>query len=166
MHRMIFAQECPVPDDPIVIELPISLQYRGHDFATSVPRCAAKAEGGFVQLGPSQATEGGVARQTGLGARRFYATELNERKPACFLRSHACVDVLVDVQLQMAFELGVEIAIAAAGREQAGEAQDQDAHGSHEVFCAGDRKRATIAAVRCHSRASFSRCRWPARVSR
>ena len=56
MHRMIFAQERPVPNDPIVIELPIALQYRGHDFATSVPRCTAKAEGGFVQSSPSQAT--------------------------------------------------------------------------------------------------------------
>jgi hypothetical protein len=55
MHRMIFAQERPVPNDPIVIELPIALEYRGHDCDI---RSKVRRESGrwFVQSGPSQAT--------------------------------------------------------------------------------------------------------------
>ena len=74
-------------------------------------------------------------------------------------------DVVFDVHLQMAGQLLVELALPAATVEEGGRAQPERPQASHdEAFAV--KKRARMAVVCCHARASLSTCARPARVSR
>ncbi len=94
---------------------------------------------------------------------RTDAAEANDGRPSRFVRRHAGAQVVVDVQLQVALDLAIEIVRASSGEEGAGEPRHPDTKPSHGVL--GEKKRAMMPAVRCHSRASRSSCFRPARVS-
>ena len=69
------------------------------------------------------------------------------------------------VQGQMALELLVELAVAAPRPERGGEPHEERAQRPHDADSPGVMKRARIAVACSHSRASFSSCLRPARVS-
>ncbi len=98
-------------------------------------------------------------------SRHFHASKLQDRLPARFLLRQAAPYAVVHVQLDVAFELGVEVAVAALRPEGAAQANQPGAQPPHGCSF-GDRNRSTIAVVCCHSRAAFSSCFRPARVSR
>src|SRR5438034_2505874 len=80
-------------------------------------------------------------------------------------RSHAGAQVVFEVHREMGFHLRGEIAITPVFAKEAGESEEERAQLPHADSFPGDRKRARISVVCSHSRASFSSCLRPARVS-
>ena len=93
------------------------------------------------------------------------AAELYESLPTSLRGRHAGLEIVLDVHLQVTFNLLRQLPVASLLVEQADQAQKPGAQSSHEDSSLGDRKRARIAVVCSHSRASFSTCFRPARVS-
>ena len=93
---------------------------------------------------------------------RLEAAELQERGAPRVFGRHPRAHVVVDVQLQMARQLVVEVAVAPA--KQTDDANQQRAQASHASSVG--RKRPRIAVVSRQSRASRARCFRPAGVSR
>ena len=87
------------------------------------------------------------------------------RLPARFLLRQAAPYAIVHVQLDVAVELGVEVAVAALRPEEPAQAKQPGAKPSHDCSFS-DRNRSMMAVVCCQLRAAFSSCFRPARVSR
>ena len=95
---------------------------------------------------------------------RFDTAEFQQGGPAGFVRRHAESEIVVNVQLQMAIDFGGEIGVALSFLRKKPAARISQARS----FSSGSlrtKKRATIAVVCAHSRASFPSCFLPARVS-
>jgi hypothetical protein len=80
------------------------------------------------------------------------------------VRRHPRAQIFVDMKVKMALDLGGEI--VAAGTYRLSQPEEPRAQAPHDGSSFGRRNRARIAVVRSQSRASFSTCRRPARVSR
>ena len=93
------------------------------------------------------------------------AAESDQRLAPRFLRSHPCAQVVLDVHLQMRFQLGREFAVAPPLAEQPAESHEPRTQRAHHDSSLGVRNRARIAVVCSHSRSSFSMRFRPARVS-
>src|SRR5438309_10613279 len=97
--------------------------------------------------------------------RLFDTTKLDQRLTTRFCGAHVGAEIVFDVHLEMAVHLGREFAIKPVFVEQPGEPEEQRAQLSHADSFPGARNRAIIYVVCSHSRASFSNCLRPARVS-
>jgi hypothetical protein len=62
----------------------------------------------------------------------LHATELDERLPPCFLRSHSGAEVIRDVHLEMGFDLVGEVAASLLPAEEAGTSQQPRTQIPHE----------------------------------
>ena len=61
----------------------------------------------------------------------FQTAKLDERPSARFLRGHAGAEVVVDVQLKMAFQLGGDVILRRMSGKQAAEAMEESSEGPH-----------------------------------
>jgi hypothetical protein len=95
----------------------------------------------------------------------FDAAQLQNGIAARLVRGHAGAQVVGGVQLQMSFDFIRHLAIPAGGWQQAGEADQPCAQPLHIASPEGARKRARMVVACCQSRASFSSCLRPRRVS-
>src|SRR5262245_44714731 len=93
------------------------------------------------------------------------ATEAHECFALCSLRCHARAQVIVGVQLKVTLQFVGELAIVMRSRHKRRPSLEPRAQTSHEGSSPGVTKRARIAVVFVHSRASFSTCFRPALVS-
>ena len=90
--------------------------------------------------------------------------EAEKRLPARLVPRHPAAEVVVDLHLQMAVELVLQLSVMPAATEQPTEAPQQHPQPRHDDS-PGARNRARIAVVCCHSRAAFSTWFLPARVN-
>ena len=98
--------------------------------------------------------------------RLFDPAEAPEGPPACLVARHPGADVVVDVQLQVAFELVRELALAPVTSEKTEQPHARGANLSHDDCSPVARNRARISLARSQSRVSRSTCLRPARVNR
>jgi hypothetical protein len=62
------------------------------------------------------------------------AAEFDEGLTASFFGRHACAEIVVDVELEMGFEFGSEITVAAPSIENISKAQQPSPNRSHECL--------------------------------
>jgi hypothetical protein len=98
--------------------------------------------------------------------RLLHAAKADERLTASLFGSHPGAQIVLDVHLKMALQLGGEVFVRAPCAKQTTKADPQRSEGAHYASSAGERKRATMAAACSQLRASRSSCFRPARVSR
>ena len=77
---------------------------------------------------------------------------------------HAGAQIVVDVHLEVGFQLLAQLALTRFPAPPSAQAHQQAAQLSHDSFSTA-RNRAIMVAVSSHSRASLRRWPWPARVS-
>jgi hypothetical protein len=95
----------------------------------------------------------------------FDAAEFDERLAARLRLGHSSAQAFFNVQLKMTFHLGGEIGIELPLAKESADSPPQCAKPPHDCSSSGVRKRARMAVVCSHSRASLSSCFRPARVS-
>ena len=95
----------------------------------------------------------------------FQTAEFYQGVSPRFFGVHSRAQIVLDVQLKMAFHLGGKLAVAAVLVEETTQPQQHCAKQPHTDSFPGERNRARISVVCSHSRASLSSCLRPARVS-
>ena len=98
--------------------------------------------------------------------RLLHATHLDQRLATSLFSGHPGAELVLDVHLQVALQLGSDFVVRAPRAEQTTKADPQRSEGAHHASSAGERKRATMALACSQLRASRSSCLRPARVSR
>jgi hypothetical protein len=94
------------------------------------------------------------------------AAEPDERLAPRLVRRHSGAQVVVDVHVQVALKLRVELGLVRPRHDRTGEPCQPRPERSHDEASPGEKNRAMIPVVRSQSRASRRSCRRPPRVSR
>src|SRR5262245_4845438 len=108
-------------------------------------------------------------RNSAAGTLQFFGLDQTAQAYECLspcrFRRHARAQIVVGVQLKMTLQLVGELAIVTRPRQERCPSLQPRAQASHDGSSPGVTNRARIAVVFAHSRASFSTCFRPARVS-
>ncbi len=97
--------------------------------------------------------------------RCFHATEPDECLPPRFLFAHPRPQIILDVHLEISFDLRGKLLVVLPLAKHARQPRYVGAQLPHDGSSPGLRNRASIDVVFSHSRASLSSCFFPARVS-